>query len=327
MTRVHAGIDVGGTTTHVVLTDETFSPVGFASTATPALAGGDAILAAATTLLSGLLDGSGAGNRGENRNRDGNRAGNDYELVSVGLGTAGVVDTLAGTILVVSDSFAGWAGHPVRSVLESRYAVPVAVENDVNAFLVGEMYAGAGVGSTHALGITLGTGVGGALWLDGALYTGPGGAAGEIGHTPGYGSRPCTCGGHGHLETLAAGRSISRLYRERTGRSLEASAVSAAALAGDPDARKIFATLGEALAQAVSVTTGLLDIDTVVIGGGVTNGWDSFAPTVFHSLAVEPPVRGHSPRVVKALLGDSSVAIGSAIIGAGSRQPAARIGG
>ncbi len=323
MTRVHAGIDVGGTTTHVVLTDASFSPLAFASTVTPARAGGYSILGAATTLLSGLLDGNGTGTG----DGDGNATGDDYELVSIGLGTAGVVDAAAGTILVVSDSFAGWAGHPVRSALESAYAVPVAVENDVNAFLVGEMHAGAGVGSTHALGITLGTGVGGALWLDGALYTGPGGAAGEIGHTPGYGSRPCTCGGHGHLETLAAGRSISRLYGERTGRMLEASAVSAAAIAGDEDARDIFTALGEALAQAVSVTTGLLDIDTVVIGGGVSNGWDSFAPTVFHALTVEPPVRGHAPRVVKALLGDSSVAIGSAILGAGARRPAARIGG
>lgn len=98
-------------------------------------------------------------------------------------------------------------------------------------------------------------------------------------------------------------------------------------MAGDEDARNIFAALGEAIAQAVCVTTGLLDVDTVVIGGGVSNGWDSFAPTVFHSLAVEPPVRGHAPRVIKALLGDSSVAIGSAILGAGAQRPAAPIGG
>src|SRR4051812_49514946 len=84
--------------------------------------------------------------------------------------------------------------------------------------------------------MTLGTGVGGALWLDGSLYGGPHGAAGEIGHVPGFGDLPCTCGGRGHLETLASGRAIAARYGGRTGRTGGARGGAEAGGLGDPGA-------------------------------------------------------------------------------------------
>jgi glucokinase len=155
--------------------------------------------------------------------------------------------------------------------------------------------------------------VGGALWLGGALYAGPGGAAGEIGHMPGFGDRPCTCGAAGHLETLASGLSISRLHLERSGALLTALEVAGAAVAGDQPAREIFDEVGRALARAVLVGTALLDIDTVVIGGGVSNAWKLFQPALFEQLRVEPPVRGAAPSIVLAELGALAVATGAAI--------------
>ncbi|EFG65618.1 ROK family protein, partial [Streptomyces sp. SPB074] len=107
-----------------------------------------------------------------------------------------------GRILVASDSTRGWAGFAVTEAVESALGVPAFLDNDVNAFLLGEISAGAVRGERDVLGMTLGTGVGG------ALFPGPHGAAGEIGHIHGFGDLPCTCGGRGHLETLASGRSI-----------------------------------------------------------------------------------------------------------------------
>jgi glucokinase len=292
--EVFAGIDVGGTTTQVVLVDALLRPIAHAETRTPALDGGDAIVGAASALIDRLLGGG--------------------SLAGIGMGTAGVVDTASGRITVVSDSFAGWAGYDIRGTLEARYGAPTTVENDVNAFLAGEMTAGVGSGARNALGITLGTGVGGALWLDGRLFSGAHGAAGEIGHTPGFGSLPCTCGERGHLETLAAGRSITGLYRSATGATRTPAELSALAADGDAVAARIFRVAGEGVARAILIATALLDIETVVVGGGVSNAWSLLHPAIAEHLEAEPPVRGSAPAIVRGTLGDSAVAQGAAAL-------------
>ena len=297
--EVFAGIDVGGTTTQVVLVDEQLRPIAHATTRTPALEGGDAIVGAASALIDRLLADGLPG---------------ETALAGIGMGTAGVVDTANGRITVVSDSFAGWAGFDIRGTLQARYGAPTTVANDVNAFLAGEMTAGAGRGAKNALGITLGTGVGGALWLDGRLFGGAHGAAGEIGHTPGFGSLPCTCGERGHLETLAAGRSISGLYLSATGLVRTPAELSELAADGDAVAERIFRVAGEGVARAILIATALLDIETVVIGGGVSNAWPLLHPAIAEHLETEPPVRGTAPSIVRGTLGDSAVAQGAAAL-------------
>ncbi|MGO4423653.1 ROK family protein, partial [Streptomyces sp. MCAF7] len=206
-----AGVDIGGTTTQVVLCDDDLTVLDRAGTTTPAASGGQAMMDAALGVLAPLL-----------RRTPG-------RLIGVGVGAAGVVDTAEGRILVASDSFSGWSGFPVTAAVEDALGVPAFLDNDVNAFLRGEVSGGAVRGEPDVLGIALGTGVGGALWAGGRLFTGPHGAAGEIGHIPGFGDLPCTCGGRGHLETLASGRSIAARFAERTGRRLTAREVADAA--------------------------------------------------------------------------------------------------
>lgn len=196
-----AGVDIGGTSTQVALFADDLTVVDRLEVPTPAAAGGGAMVGAALDAVRLLLDRT------------------DVRLLGVGVGAAGVVDAREGRILVASDSFRDWAGFAVTAAFEEALGVPAFLDNDVNAFLRGEATAGAVAGEPDVLGMTLGTGVGGALWLDGALYGGPHGAAGEIGHVPGFGDLPCTCGGRGHLETLASGRAIATRYGERTGRS------------------------------------------------------------------------------------------------------------
>ncbi|MFJ9539949.1 ROK family protein [Streptomyces sp. NPDC101225] len=311
MTRapeVIAGVDIGGTTTQVILCAPDFGVLDRLEVATPAAEGGSAMVGAALDCVRRLL------------------ARRPARLLAVGIGAAGVVDARAGRILVASDSFRDWAGFEVTAVAERALGVPVFLDNDVNAFLRGEAAAGAVAGVPHVLGMTLGTGVGGALWLNGALHDGPHGAAGEIGHVPGFGGLPCTCGGRGHLETLASGRSIAARYGERTGRSAGAREVAEAAAAGDADARAVYEAAGAGVARAILITAGLLDVTTFVIGGGVSRSWPLVEPSIRRALAAEPPVSGRPLRVLPAGLGGDAVAIGAvararAELGAGEIRP------
>ncbi|WP_435864436.1 ROK family protein [Streptomyces sparsogenes] len=289
-----AGVDIGGTTTQVVVCDDDLTVLDRAGTATPAASGGQAMIDAALGVLAPLL-----------RRTPG-------RLIGVGVGAAGVVDTAVGRILVASDSFSGWSGFPVTAAVEDALGVPAFLDNDVNAFLRGEVSGGAVRGEPDVLGIALGTGVGGALWAGGRLFAGPQGAAGEIGHIPGFGDLPCTCGGRGHLETLASGRSIGARFADRTGRRLTARGVADAATRGDVDALEVYRAAGAGLARAVVMTAGLVDITTVVIGGGVSRAWHLLEPVVRARLAEEPPVSGHPVRLVRAGLGADAVPVGAA---------------
>ncbi|MFI6460330.1 ROK family protein [Streptomyces sp. NPDC050528] len=292
--QVVVGVDIGGTTTQVVLCTDRLDVLDRTEVPTPASEGGAAMLAAALSALRLLLDRTPA------------------RLLGVGVGAAGLVDVRAGRILVASDSFRDWAGFEVTAGVQQALGVPAFLDNDVNAFLRGEVARGAVAGEENVLGMTLGTGVGGALWLNGALYDGPRGAAGEIGHVPGFGELPCTCGGRGHLETLASGRSIAARYEERTGRRRTAREVAEAARLGDPDAGAVYAAVGQGVARALLITAGLLDVTTCVIGGGVSRSWALVEAAVQETLALEPPVSGHPVRVLPALLGGDAVAIGAA---------------
>ncbi|MGW2519314.1 ROK family protein [Streptomyces sp. NPDC001617] len=294
MTGVVAGIDIGGTSIQVVLCARDLSVTARLEVPTPATEGGAAMVGAALDAVRRLLERT------------------PVQLVGVGIGAAGVVDARAGRILVASDSFTGWAGFEVTAEVEGALGVPAFLDNDVNAFLRGEVTAGAVAGEPDVLGMTLGTGVGGALWLDGALYEGPHGAAGEIGHVPGFGELPCTCGGRGHLETLASGRSLAARYGERTGRTVTAGAVAEAAGRGDPDALAVYEAAGAGVARALLIAAGLLDVTTCVIGGGVSRSWALVEPAITRTLAAEPPVSGRPVRVLPAGLGRDAVAVGAA---------------
>ncbi|MFI6426189.1 ROK family protein [Promicromonospora sp. NPDC050880] len=199
-----AGVDIGGTKIRAAVV----TPGGevLASATAPTPSGGAAMLDVSADLVARAAASAGV------------------PVAAVGVGAAGVVDPGTGEVLAASDSFVGWVGTDLRSGLASRTGLPVTVANDVDAFLVGEATWGAVRGVRSAAGIALGTGVGGALWLDGGLYRGAG-AAGEIGHMPGFGDAPCTCGQRGHLETLASGRSVERRYAELVSEGVGAAGV------------------------------------------------------------------------------------------------------
>ncbi|MFD4421594.1 ROK family protein [Agromyces sp. NPDC058484] len=293
-----AGIDIGGTKISAVICDSEGRRIATDAVPAPARVGGEAMADAAAALVRRLEHDSGAA------------------LHAAGVGAAGVIDQSTGTVIAASESFNGWAGFPLGSVLSDTLGLPVAVENDVNAFLHGELRWGAVHNRAHVLGIALGTGVGGAIALDGRIFAGHRGAAGEIGHTPGYSDIVCTCGRVGHLETLASGRSIEERYAERTGAAARLDAVEIARRAriGDAEARAVYDDAGRAVGLAIATATTLFDLSDVVIGGGVRGAWDLLSPSLHATLARNEPVSGYPLDIHPSALGDASVALGAAAL-------------
>ncbi len=293
MPAVVAGIDIGGTKVAALLIDSASTILARGAVPAPASDGGQAMSDAAANLVARLVDETGS------------------RLIAAGVGAAGVIDSDLGVIRAASMMFTDWAGFALADALMLRLRVPVRIENDVNAFLMGEVAQG-GHGN-DVLGIMLGTGVGGAVVLGGELRHGPNGAAGEIGHTPGYSDIVCTCGQIGHLETVASGVSIGLRYGECTGDTgLDAGQVAARARSGDPDARAVFGAAGRAVALASASAAGLLDLGAVIVGGGVTHAWDLLQSAIDITLDTDSPISGMPLRIDRARLGGDAVALGAA---------------
>ncbi|MGK4585610.1 ROK family protein [Kitasatospora sp. HPMI-4] len=194
---------------------------------------------------------------------------------ALGVGSAGPVDIGRGTVSPVN--IPGWRGFPIVDRLSAHPAVkglPVVLAGDGIAIAAAEHRFGAARSYDNALCMVVSTGVGGGLILNGRIHTGPTGNAGHIGHiTVDLDGDPCPCGSRGCVEQLASGTAIAR-YALRSGwrpvsQDASAVAVAAAARAGDPVALAAYERAGRALAAAIAATATLVELDAVVIGGGV----------------------------------------------------------
>lgn len=207
----------------------------------------------------------------------------DEEVSGAGIGSAGPLDAVAGTVSPVN--IPGWRGFPVRDRLTALLAGrPVVLVNDAVSGAVGEYHYGAGRGVRAMLGMVVSTGVGGGLILDGRVYAGRTGNAGHIGHTiVDLDGDPCPCGSRGCVETITSGPAMVRwaLANGWSGSPPDGRTLAAAARDGDPVAVAAFARSARALAAGIASAAALCDLDRVVIGGGVARAWD----------VLEPPLR------------------------------------
>lgn len=304
-----AGVDVGGTNIEVGLVDDNHTVQERAKAPTPT-EGPDAVLDTIAGLIASL---------GENP-------------IAVGVGIPGVVHS--GEVLTVPN-LQNWHERfdLVPALTQRLDDLPVALGNDANVGLLGEWLDGAAKGSRNVLGLWMGTGVGGGLILDGRPYTGSRGAAGEIGHVVVMaGGALCSCGRRGCAEAYAGRRSMRGVatsmveagwdtslfdIMEDEDKTRPTSKVWAKALAdGDELVTKLFDAAVENLGIAVGSAINLLDLDVVVVGGGLAEklGQD-LADRI--DAAARPWMLRPSPelRFVVSALGDDAGVVGAAALG------------
>ena len=107
----------------------------------------------------------------------------DPQVAGIGIGVPSIVDTQAGIVYDVAN-IPAWKEVPLKALLEEKFRVPVAVDNDCNCFALGESRFGAGRSCSDMVGVTIGTGIGAGIIIGGKLYGGLYRGAGEIGSLP-----------------------------------------------------------------------------------------------------------------------------------------------
>lgn len=204
------------------------------------------------------------------------------EISCLGIASAGPVDTVAGTVSPVN--IPGWRGFPLIDLVRTHPRLPPGVlpvlVGDAVAMTAAEHWLGAARGFDNALCMVVSTGVGGGLILGGKVHAGRTGNAGHIGHISVDHEGPhCVCGAPGCVESLASGTAIAAHARALgwtagPGASSNAAAVAAAAREGDERALAAYRRSARALAAAIAATAALVELERVVIGGGVAQAGD-----------------------------------------------------
>ncbi len=308
------GIDLGGTKIQTVVVDERHEVLGQARLPTPTEGEPKDVAAQ----MSGAM------------RQAASEAGVEVSaLGGIGVGSPGVVED--GTV-TSARNLPGWEGSfPLAAELKGELGPDVRIGNDVQVATEAEVQLGAGRPFGSLLGVFWGTGVGGAVVIDRRLWRGRGGA-GEIGHmVVEIGGARCTCGRRGCMEAYAGRAAMERHVRklvdkgehtdlfalaEQHGRPRLTSGIWSRALEkGDKLAEKMIERAIGALGAGVASAVNLLDVEAVILGGGL--GVRLGAPAAERiAEAMQPHLfqDQRPPHLEVASLGDLGGAIGASLL-------------
>lgn len=303
---LRVGIDIGGTKTDAVAIDAHGRVAHHLRLATGF--GAESVLATAVAAVEGLARSAG---------------GTPEDFASIGIGIPGAVDVASGRVEHAVNL--GLSGLDLGHEVAARLGRAVRVENDVNAAALGAFSLLGRSTSQSMAYLNLGTGLAAGLVLGGRLWRGSRGVAGEIGHIPVDPSGPlCPCGQRGCLELMASGSAVARQWP--TDEPKPVRALFAAADAGETLAIEVRERLVENVAAAVRLLVLTVDVDDVVIGGGLSSLGDVLLAEVrvvlgrwaagsefLSSLQL-------SDRVTLVPSGSNVAAVGAALVGAAAGE-------
>ena len=313
---MRGGIDLGGTKIQAVVVDEAGDVEGEERVPTPTAGGPPDVAAAMADAVRAAATAAGV---------------ETAELEGVGVGSPGIVDTRRG-IVTSARNLPDWEGSfQLAGALSESLGTRVRIENDVQVATDAEFNLGAGRAYRSILGVFWGTGVGGGIILKGKPWLGRGGA-GEIGHVVvKLGGARCPCGRRGCMEAYAGRKALEERARrrvekgektdlfkimEKRGRDRLTSGVWARALDHDDKlAHKLIDQAVEALGAGVASALNVLDVEAVIIGGGLgLRLGEPYRARIEKAMMPHLFASDDPPPVHLAELGDLGGAIGASLL-------------
>lgn len=252
------------------------------------------------------------------------------QIKAVGIGAPGTVDAETGRILFAPNL--RWEDVALKKILEKQLGVPVFVENDCNAAMLGIYETELSAKPRQVVGIFLGTGIGGGIILDGKLYSGHSGTAGEIGHMViEVGGPKCSCGSRGCFEALASRTAIFRRLSEAVAdgkktmlteslgpdlKDLRSGDLRKAIKKGDKLVEQIIEEAAEYTGIAVANIINIMNPQVVVLGGGVIDALGDEMMAIILETAQDYGMSGATKGVdiVASKRGDDAGIVGGAVL-------------
>jgi glucokinase len=245
------------------------------------------------------------------------------QVSDVALAFAGAADTRSRRIVSTNDKFTDGPSLDLCQWARDAFGLPLSIDNDARAALVGEWRAGAGRGVDDLVMLTLGTGIGAAAVIDGRVVRGSHGMAGMLGGhlTVDLHGRRCTCGNIGCAEAeasthrlpeivaaIAKFRGLDAAWRDAP--SLNYALIFESASAGDPLA---VAVRDHSLAVWSAAVVSLIHAfgpRRIVLGGGIVRGSPSIVATIQRYVDQYAWTPWGAVKVIGSELGDDAALIG-----------------
>lgn len=239
---------------------------------------------------------------------------------AIGLGMPGICERGSGRQL--SSNVPALTGRTVGADLQARLQRPLHLGNDCQCFALSEANGGAAAAFPSMFGAILGTGAGGGYCVEGHLLAGSNGIAGEWGHWTvpatllaqyGLPVLDCACGLRGCLERYVSGSGLAHIHRQRGGDSIDASAVIAAAHAGDAAAQDALDVHRDLLGHSLAGLVLALDPHVIVLGGGLSQ-FQGLYRGLREAVAVHLFDGVQVPPILPPAFGDAGGARGAALL-------------
>ncbi|QUG40133.1 ROK family protein [Psychrobacillus sp. INOP01] len=239
--------DIGGTSIKMCVTDENGNIMFFNEVETESKKGGPSLIQKLEDIIS------------------------EYPGIdAISISTAGQVNSEEGYIIYANDNLPNYTGTRIKDLLESKFKVPVKVENDVNAAALGEKFYGAGKEYRDFLFLTFGTGIGGAIMIDSKLHRGVTGSAGEFGHMNHYPNGiHCGCGKRGCYEQYGSTTALLREVKKVNPNCTNGRQLFEMIQAGDKRLFEVFDTWTNEVALGIASLIHIFNPPCVILGGGI----------------------------------------------------------
>lgn len=233
------------------------------------------------------------------------------QILGMGVGCPGPLDLETGKVLNPY-TLPGWENDSLTHTLEKVTGMPVRLENDADAALLGECWIGAGQGKNPVVMLTFGTGVGGAVRCDDRVYRGVRGEHPEIGLISVSPDMPSDYSGvDGSLESLTSGTGIA--HQGKPFGYKNAAAVFAGADRGFPDALDIVDRAFSAVGTAAWILTHTFAPERIILGGGLMDHhYELFAEVMTGYISRAKLLPENVIDIAKAQLGNRAGMIGAA---------------
>lgn len=187
-------------------------------------------------------------------------------IQAIGIGVPGLV---VDGIVYDAVNIPSWKEISLQKLMEERYRIPVAINNDANCFALGEFYFGKGKGSDSMIGLTIGTGLGSGIIINKKLYSGNNCGAGEFGMID-YLDQ---C-----YEYYASGQFFQNVH------NINGEVVFENSMQGDKACIRMYEEFGVHLGNAIKTILYATDVSLIVLGGSVSKAFPFFSPAMMKQI-------------------------------------------
>ncbi|VWL85577.1 ROK family glucokinase [Oceanivirga miroungae] len=206
----------------------------------------------------------------------------DFEIIGVGICINAIVDSKKG--IIINHPYFRWENLNLVEIIESRYKIPVVIDNNVRSILKAEIHFTQLKKYKDILYIYINDGIYSSIMINNKILVGKNMHSGQIAHYKPVNTdnKSCECGKRGCINSMYSENSILLKLEEeydKYNKKLEINNMYdlyEKISKKSEIAKKIISDISIEVGQVVGNILNILDIENIIIAGDITYSGDIF---------------------------------------------------